>query len=534
MPNSLLDKLNLELAFDRVIEDSKSDPIIIKFDVEIAKVVRAKLVKTLEDKIKLVEANRLLGENCVYEPSPLKIMDRPKKDGTLRPGIICEIRDRIYYQALCDSIASVVDEKLYPYGEKIVFSYRLDPSATNSQMFRKTNDSYEDFISHQMNLLNGNEYNYILETDISSYYERIYQHKLIQLLQGFGCDSLVVSAISALLRKWSQGISYGIPQDIGPSHLLGNSYLHTLDVYMISENYKYFRYLDDIRVFCKTEIEGKKALAMITKEIRPLGLNLNSGKTRIVDKNCQLLKLKPFSQKLEEMRELTQQVNIIYEPYFDEFNIDSRPNLNDVEVKSIISLFESVIIDDPIDEKAIRFCLAHLFSVYQRGAIDFCLDNIRHRPHLSSQFINYLGSLDYDPDICIKILNFLKSEYNIYDWQEMWLLKYFFKVPDLFIELKTYLKTVSSNRNKHSINRATALLILGKFGDYAELRLIKDMFGTEESLYIKRAIILALQKLPKAERNHAYKYWASQDISLYLAVEYVNQKEELLDVQGAS
>ena len=162
-------------------------------------------------------------------------MDRPKKDGTLRPGIICDIRDRIYYQALCDSIASVIDEKLFPYGEKIVFSYRLNSSATNSKMFKKINDSYEDFVSHQMNLLNGGEYSYILETDISSFYERIYQHKLIHLLQGFGCDSLVVSAISALLRKWSQGISYGIPQDIGPSHLLGNSYLHTLDEYMISD-----------------------------------------------------------------------------------------------------------------------------------------------------------------------------------------------------------------------------------------------------------------------------------------------------------
>lgn len=156
MPDSLLDKLNLELAFDRVIEDSKSDPIIIKFDVEIAKVVRAKLIKTIEDKIRLLE-----GEKREYEPSPLKIMDRPKKDGTLRPGIICDIRDRIYYQALCDSIASVVDEKLFPYGEKIVFSYRLNPSATNGQMFRKTNDSYEDFVSHQIDLLNGNEYDYI-------------------------------------------------------------------------------------------------------------------------------------------------------------------------------------------------------------------------------------------------------------------------------------------------------------------------------------------------------------------------------------
>lgn len=553
MSSSLVDKLNFELAAKQVIIDFSTDSIIDKLGVEILKEFKTEIIEHLKEKIiaseskkiepeivdflrdkiinsdsEIVEAEIIdyLEEKIInsdytkieYEPLPLERIDIPKKNFTFRHGSVPEIVDRIYYQALCNAIASKVDSSLTRIEDNVLFSYRLSDKEDDENMFIKSSKSYNDFISYQNFLCESNDYQYVLETDIADYFERIYHHNLIQLLQGFSCDYEIIEAIAKLLRKWNEGVSYGIPQSLWPSYLLGNSYLHELDVAMIRDGIKYVRYVDDIRVFCKSKEIAKRELMRIDQIIRPLGLNLQPSKTIIYEKKAFCERIRPFSEKLEDLKKQYDKIEINFDPYFNEFNLIKLPE-QEIEIKGLNDLFNSAK-SSPINEQEIKFCLSGFSYTRQLDAIPFCLQNLSDLPHLSSYFINYMTSLEYDPVIAKEILNFLESENNIYSWQEMWLLRYFHLIPKLNNDCRTLLRNIFSDGGKHIACRSIAALILGKSGNLSDLKLLKNNFNIDKSLMLKKAIIFAIKDLPSSERNHKYKYWNKQHWCLKLAINY--------------
>jgi hypothetical protein len=73
----------------------------------------------------------------------------------------------------------------------------------------------------------------------------------------------------------------GIPQGPLPSFLLANLILHDLDELIISQGFKYYRYMDDIKIYGYEERELVKALVLIDKYLKGNGLSINSKKTTI-------------------------------------------------------------------------------------------------------------------------------------------------------------------------------------------------------------------------------------------------------------
>ena len=224
------EKLDLEVAADQVIINSNTDFVIDKLGIQLLKEFKNEFITHLENKIIYCETN-----NTDYTPLDLMTIDVPKKDFTLRPGAIPEIVDRIYYQALCNTIASTIEDNLIPRKDKVLFSYRLNKETTKKYMFIDSKEAYNEFVLHQNSICDENDFNYVLVTDIADYFQRIYHHDLFNLLLGFGCDEDIVYCISSLIRKWRKGLSYGIPQTMWPSFLLGNVYLHELDKLMIEK-----------------------------------------------------------------------------------------------------------------------------------------------------------------------------------------------------------------------------------------------------------------------------------------------------------
>ena len=528
MTQDLVDKLDLELAIKHVITDSKTDFIIDKLGIELLKNYSQNFIEHLENKIIKCDSVLIKKKNAnEYEPLPLQIIDVPKKDLSLRPGAVPEIIDRIYYQALCNAIAPDIDKKLDFNDDKFVFSYRLSHEADDdSYMFIDPSIAYNDFISYQNSLCENAEYSYILETDVANYFERIYHHNLIDLLEGLNCDMEIVTALAQLLRKWNEGLSYGIPQGLWPSDLLGNVYLRYLDFTMKSENFQYIRYVDDVRVFCKNKKDAKLALIKINQTLRSLGLNIQPSKTFIheIDDFCH--NIHKFSESIEKLKLANENIIINFDPYFNEFEIiESEITEETFEIIGLDELFNSAI-QEHFKEQEIKFCLNAYTHFQKPMAVSFCLDNFEKLPHLSSYFINYLTSLGYDFNIASRILDFLESENNLYSWQEMWLLRYFYLTPKFDTNLVTYLRKIFLDSNKLVANRSIAALILGKIGTIQELNLLKDHFNKTDSLWIKRSIILGIARLPDSVRNHVYGYWKRKNWCFDITSDYSKRIRE--------
>ena len=81
----------------------------------------------------------------------------------------------------------------------------------------------------------------------------------------------------------------GIPQGNQFSSFLGNLFLLPVDNKLIEfaakNDCRYFRYMDDIRIFCKSFETARRAVFVLDAVIRQLHLNVQSAKTKILDEN---------------------------------------------------------------------------------------------------------------------------------------------------------------------------------------------------------------------------------------------------------
>jgi hypothetical protein len=136
-------------------------------------------------------------------------------------------------------------------------------------------DSYRAFLEAPL-AVPGTEY--VLETDIASFYEYVDHERLETelLAQGTAYD------IAELVVSWLQEVSarrFGLPQTIGSSHPLGEIYIDVMERRLLREGHVVFRYADDFRVALPDWDGVLRATDALSDAARALGLVLNDAKT---------------------------------------------------------------------------------------------------------------------------------------------------------------------------------------------------------------------------------------------------------------
>jgi RNA-directed DNA polymerase len=239
-----------------------------------------------------LEELRQLLKAQTFEPVPVKRVYIPKSDGKKhRPLGIPTLRDRIVQEAL--------RMILEPIGEADV--------STHSYGFRPNRSPYNAIASIGGRLTgSGSSYQWVIEGDITSYFDTIPHRRFIKAVQRKGADRDIRALLWTFLRA---GVMYrgsfhatltGTPQGGIVSPLLANIDLDPLDKYMestylnLSEgerrtrrtqrkgNDLSVRYADDFIMLCN----GTRAEAQHIKEevggiLTDMGLTLSEEKTKI-------------------------------------------------------------------------------------------------------------------------------------------------------------------------------------------------------------------------------------------------------------
>jgi hypothetical protein len=250
-----------------------------------------------------------------YSPSaPREYLDFNKGSGVLRIVPVFEIRDlAVYYFCVLQLEDYIAINRVegtfggYRMGnpireqEKIeiddVLMEQVYPGVSiNPVAWRKSWTDYQK----RAREFHSTDNKYFAIVDIANFYDninlRILENKIRRVIQGEDSGS-IINLLFLFLRNWNMQFNeygqqiVGLPQDEtgDSSRILANFYLQDYDqrvkVLTESEGVGYLRFADD-QIFCaENEVKLENALYHSSIYLKKIGLNFNSQKVRVFNRN---------------------------------------------------------------------------------------------------------------------------------------------------------------------------------------------------------------------------------------------------------
>lgn len=221
----------------------------------------------------------------------------PKSSGTQRTKTLLMIEDALVYQAIANVIAARNYELLAEHDDFVFGSVLMPDTKQGTELLNQDNSKYfffkfwkSLFVRFKDSVIKAIEQDkatHKFETDITGFFDSIPHYNLLLTLSThFGVEDEILDLLSVCLNAWSgtkesSTPGVGIPQGPQPSYLLANLLLYPLDKQLISEAFKYYRYMDDIKIYGYSESELRNVLVHIDKYLKGHGLSINSKKTGI-------------------------------------------------------------------------------------------------------------------------------------------------------------------------------------------------------------------------------------------------------------
>lgn len=207
-----------------------------------------------------------------YQPKPVLRVEiaKPGKGAGVRLlGIPC-VRDRVIHATL-----------------KLLLEPILDPTfSAHSYGFRPGYNQRQAVEAAQRIVKNGKEY--VVDIDLSKFFDRVNHDRLIYLLSGHIPDKRILRLIGMILRSGvmvngsvvlsEEGTVQGSPL----SPLLSNVVLDELDKELERRGLEFCRYADDANIFVRSSKAAERVMSSISKFIeKKLKLKINREKSKV-------------------------------------------------------------------------------------------------------------------------------------------------------------------------------------------------------------------------------------------------------------
>lgn len=159
----------------------------------------------------------------------------------------------------------------------------------------------------------------VIQTDISSFYEHIYHHRVENCVDDlFGENDTVGTQIDRILNQLSSGRSFGLPVGGQCARVLAELLMTSIDSLLSQNGIIWHRYVDDFTLVADSQAKAYEALSILSNVLADYGLSLNRSKTTLLSAKhykdfvtAQLFASDDQASKLKE-------IDLYFDPYTDD------------------------------------------------------------------------------------------------------------------------------------------------------------------------------------------------------------------------
>jgi hypothetical protein len=273
---SLVSVSNLKLAWRRI--NTGRNLQYKRFFRELYLVYEGALDENISDLHKRLVAK-------VWKPNhPVRIY-LPKPSGLQRPISLLGIEDQILLQAIANLFAAKLRAKRQCMELDTVFSNILAKPSDSiffTDQWQVTYSRFQDKCSKHF----SEGYRWAAHFDLSAYYDTISHNLLVRIVSPRDAHPETWDLVCEWLQTWSAAdkaamTGHGIPQGPVASNFLAEAFFLPIDIELRKAGCVYTRYVDDIRLFGKTENEVRHTAIKLEQLCRNRGLIPQSKKFEI-------------------------------------------------------------------------------------------------------------------------------------------------------------------------------------------------------------------------------------------------------------
>lgn len=203
-----------------------------------------------------------------------------KASGLHRPLSLLHIEDQIVLQAFANLAAKKLYHRRKPLQFKVVFSNILERDSSIF-FFRRWQETYAAF-QRRIHKHYDAGLRWVGDFDLAAFYDTVSHDLLLKTIYPRTPSNNDMEWLGQCLATWSSEKAasrhgHGIPQGPLASDLLAECFLLPIDQ-ALQKTPGYTRYVDDVRLFGKTEDDVRAAIIQLERRCREHGLIPQSGK----------------------------------------------------------------------------------------------------------------------------------------------------------------------------------------------------------------------------------------------------------------
>ncbi len=324
-----------------------------------------------DEKVQVAELVSAI-DGASYRPKSCFETLSPKSGLSFRIAHQLYPADTLLYTAAVIQIAPLIEAIRLPVAQG-PFSYRYIEDETEPKLFAESS-SFHDWLSHQKELLTEessfSDIKYIVETDISDFYARIYFHRIEHVLDDCEAPNTVRKIIEGIIKFSRARQSHGLPVGTSASRLLAEGLLNDTDRMIVARSAAYTRYVDDFRIVLLHQSEVHTVLTKLAEHLMLTeGLSLNASKTKTYTTSDATAVLDGKLSDIfndDELVKLSRYIRAVY----DEEDV-SIEDIEEVDPLDLSKKLSDILHRDTIDYTAVRVILKALRAVIYPDPIDF-------------------------------------------------------------------------------------------------------------------------------------------------------------------